>query len=178
MAAMFRDFVEHAVVRGAVAEEAQDDLPSLLVFEPQSRACGDGDASADDTVCSQVVLLQVGDMHGAAPAPAIAGLLAKELGHHPAGVVPFGDGVTMTPVRADDVILRFRGRDTAHCDRFLAEVQMQVAADVAEPVLCPGRLFEAARRQHQFIHLQDQFDLHLSLAFHGSLLFRHCLPSL
>src|SRR2546430_489061 len=48
---------------------------------------------------------EVGDVHGAAFAMAVAGTPAKELSHHQFDVCTLGDGVSVTTMGADDFVV-------------------------------------------------------------------------
>ena len=65
--------MEVAGVGGAVAEEAEHDSVAVLQLLGQRGAGGDGDVAADDAGGTQVALLHIGDVHGAAAAHAVAG---------------------------------------------------------------------------------------------------------
>ena len=70
----------HAVVVGAVAGEAAGDLAVAEVARAHGGAGGDRHAAADDGVGAEVTDAEVGDVHAAAAALAVAVLLAEELG--------------------------------------------------------------------------------------------------
>ena len=69
-----------AVGVGAVAGEAADDLAGAQVAQGHGGAGGDGHAAADDGVGAQLAGREVGDVHAAAASPAVALVLAEELG--------------------------------------------------------------------------------------------------
>ena len=96
------------------------------------------------------------DVHRTAPAMAVAGLLAEQLGHHPARVMTLRDGMAVAAVGADDVVVRLDGRDRADGDPLLAEIRVEIPADVPEAVLLDRSLFESSDRQRRLVHRLEQ----------------------
>ena len=153
-----------AVRRRPVAAEGDDHLVAAALPDRHRRAGRDREATADDAVGAQVPDGPAGDVHRAATPVAVAVLAPEQLGHHPRGIVALGDGVAMTSVRAHDVVVRLQRRDAADGDPLLAEVGVQVAADVAEAVLLDRALLEAADRQCHPVHREQPVRRHLAHA--------------
>ena len=119
-------------------------------------ADGDPEPAADDAVRAEVADRPAGDVHRAAAPAAVAGLPAEQLGHHEPRLVALGDRVAVAAMRAHDVVVGLEGRDRADGDRLLAEVRVEVAADVPEPVLLDRALLEAADRDRRLVHRLEQ----------------------
>ena len=99
-AAMFMHLVEQALAERAVAEEADRDLAGAALLGRERGAGRDPGRAADDRVRAEVAVGVVGDVHRAALAAAVAGLLAEQLGEHPADVGALGQAVAVAAVRA------------------------------------------------------------------------------
>ena len=104
-AAEVAGLVQDPLVRGAVAEEADDDRVLALQAQAVGRADGEGGRARDDRVGAEHALLDRGDVHAAAAAAAVAVLAADDLGHHPAQVEALGDAVAVAAVGARDVVV-------------------------------------------------------------------------
>ena len=78
----------------------------------------------------------------AAPPTDAAGALAIELRHGAARIAGPRQVVRVLAVGGDDVVARLRGRDRPDGDGFLADVEVQEAADLALLVGTARRLFE------------------------------------
>src|SRR4051794_18666500 len=95
-------------------------------------------------------------MHGSATAAAVPGLLPEELRHHPLRVVALRDRVPVAAMGAHDVVVGADRGDGADRDRLLTEIRMEIAADIAEPVLLDGSLLEPADRRGGLVHPTEE----------------------
>ena len=111
-----------ALVGGAVTEEGHGDVFPVLHLDGQAAAGGDGDATAHDGVSAQIALGEVGDVHRAAAALAVAGGLAHQLRQGPVQLCALGDAVAVPPVRGCDVVLVRQLSTDRGCHSFLAGV--------------------------------------------------------
>src|SRR5579863_9943763 len=75
-------FVENALAEGAITEEADGHLIAAAHLDRHSGSSCDTGASSDDGIGAQIAGVLVGDVHGAAFSPAIAGFFAEQLGKH------------------------------------------------------------------------------------------------
>ena len=145
VAARFIALVHRALAGGAVAEVRDRRLPGAAELRGQRGAAGVRDAGADDPVAAEDVEREVGDVHRAAEAPAVAGPLAEHLGHHPAQVGAGRDQVAVRAVVADEevrVAHRARGADG---DRLLADAAVR-RADDRRPALKSSAARSSKRR--------------------------------
>ena len=140
--------MEDALVVGAVAEERHDHLIAAFELDRERGADRERHGGADDAVRAQDVELQVGHVHRAAEAPAIAGLAPHELGHHAVGAGALGDAVAMAAVVARDVVVVAQMRAGADRDRLLADVAVRGALDRARLELLDHALLEGADAHH------------------------------
>ncbi len=92
-------------------------------------------------------------MHRAALALGAAGDLAVELGHEGLGVHADGDGMAVVAVGGDDVIVLAHERAGADGDGFLADVEVEEAADLAGIIDREAALLEAADAHHLAVEL-------------------------
>ncbi len=152
MAARFMRLVPHPVGRRAIAAEREHDLGATTLLDGKRGTRRDAEAAGDDAIGAQVADRPTRDVHRSAAAMAVAGLLAEQLGHHPARVMTLRDGMAVSAVGADDVVVGLDGRDRADGDALLAEVRVEVPADVPEAVLLDRSLFEASDRQRRLVH--------------------------
>ena len=117
-------------------------LPRSL--DGQRRAGAEPDAGADDAVGAEDAALDIGDVHRAAEAAAVAGLAPEQLRHHAREVGALGDAVAVAAVMADDEVLVLERRAGADGNRLLADVGMRRALDrTVQEQLC-NTLVEAA----------------------------------
>jgi len=125
-----------------------------------SAAAGDRHAAGDDAVGAQHPDGEVGDVHRAALALAIAVGAAEELGHHPVDVGALGDAVPVAPVGARDAIGRAQRGAHADGDSLLADVGMKRPVDP----LCRAQLDREHIELADQDHLPEDLDqLHLVL---------------
>ena len=75
-------FQHHAVGIGAVAGEAADHRVLFLITQPNRRAGGNRHAAADNRVRAEMPDGEIGDVHRAAAALAIAVFLAEQFANH------------------------------------------------------------------------------------------------
>ena len=73
--------------------------------------------------------IRVGNMHGAALTLAHAGLTGQDLGHHIIDADAFANGLTVTTVCAEHIVLRLQGGDSASCGSLLTNAQMGSAVN-------------------------------------------------
>ncbi len=148
--------VEEPLVLGTVPEE-RDHHPVGLPQALRQRGAGaQGQRGADDAVGAQDAQGQVGDVHGAAQAPAIAGLAAHQLGHHALQVRALGDAVAVAAVVAADVVVRAQVGAGPRGDGLLADVAVRGALHVARLEQLGRVLLEAADAVHGAVQFQQQ----------------------
>ena len=150
--------MELALGGGAVAEEADGHVALALELGGQRRPAGDRQPAADDAVGAQHPHREVGDVHGAALALAVAVGAAEQLGHHAPDVGALGDAVAVAAVGAGDAIARRQVRAHPDRDRLLAHVGMHRAVDLAGHPQLDGPLVELPDQDHRAQHL-DQLRL-------------------
>jgi hypothetical protein len=140
--------VECARCNRALAKEAGADAVLALHAVSQCQGHCHRQATADNRIAAIEAPFAVEQVHGAAAAMGTAIPLAKHLGHDGIHRYAAHQRITVLAVGRDDIVLRRQGMQRAHSDRFLADIQVKEAADVAGPVkLC--RLFlQAADAQH------------------------------
>ena len=101
--------VELALVDGAVAKEAQDDLIIAAILDGEGDAGGDAQLAADDGVAAHEIQFVAEQVHGAALAIAAPGGLAHQLGHDLLATYATGQRLTVIAVVGDDVIVLAEG---------------------------------------------------------------------
>ena len=155
--------VECALLRGAVAEEAEHDLALAADLGGPGRAGRVRDPLADDPRCPEEAAGGVDEVHRAAVAAAEPVLAAVDLGHHRLRVGAERDRVAVTAVRRQHLVVGVQRRQRAD-DRRLGPVgEVRVAADHAR-VLLEGALhplLELADAQHLREHPDEPVSVHL-----------------
>ena len=131
--------MEGAVVDRAVAEVELGDAVGALVALRVGHADPERNVAADDAVAAHEAVLDVEQVHRAALAPDQAGALAVQLGHHLARGGAEEDGVGVVAVGGDDAVTFAVLVEEAGGDRFLAAVEVEVAADLAGAEAALGR---------------------------------------
>ena len=144
--------VERSRVRCAVAEEGHRDALLTFHLRRKARAGDDRDAAGDDAVGAEHADAEIGDVHGSAFALAVAGLAPVELGHHAVEVGALGDAVAMPAMRRDDPVTAVERGTDADGDRFLTDVAVHDAVDLAGIVVGRGSFLEAADGEHLAQH--------------------------
>ena len=141
---------ERALLGGAVAEEAQHDLPLLADLRRPGRAGRMRDPGRDDARGAEEAVGDVGQVHRAADALAEAVLAAVDLGHHRLGVGPARDGVAVAAVGREELVVGPERRDRADDRRLGAVGEMRVPADHARMLQerALDALLELADPQH------------------------------
>ncbi len=119
--------VRGALVRAPVAEEDDGDLVRSAQLRRESGSDADRKRRAHDPVATEDVEREVGDVHRAAEAAAVAGSPAEQLRHHRVQVAALGDHVAVASVMADDVVVRPQHRADAHRHRLLADAAVRGA---------------------------------------------------
>jgi len=160
--------VPGALVGGAVAAEEDADGAVALVLGGEGGAHGDGGAAGDDAVGAEDAEVEVGDVHRAALAVAVAGGAAVKLGEHAAHVAALGDAVAVAAVGAGDGVGRLQLGADAGGDRLLADIEVNGAGDLRLLGQAAGRLLELADLDHRPEHVEQQ----LGVEVHPSVLLR------
>jgi hypothetical protein len=140
---------------GPVADERDAHAAGLERLGRQRRAADQRRAAADDAVGTHHALGEVGDVHGAALAPAQALLAAEDLEHHAELVAALGDAVAVAAVRAGDVVAVVQVHAKPHPGRLLAGVEVDEARDVARRELLVDGVLELPDHPHAAVGLQQ-----------------------
>ena len=156
---------ERPAVDRAVAEEAGDDrvgFPAQL--QRLRRADGDRDAAGHDAVGAQHADGEIGDVHGAALAAAVAARAAEELRHHRAGSAPLA--MAWPCPRWFDVSRSSLRRlmQTPGGDRLLADRDMQRPRDLARAVRLERGLLEGPDAHHRAIEIDQTLQIVAGIA--------------
>ena len=105
--------MERPGIRCAIAEKRHRDPALAFHLRRQAGAGDDRDPAGDDAVGAEHADAEIGDVHRAALALAIAGLPAVELGHHAVEIGALGDAMAVAAMRRDDpVALRSSAEQT------------------------------------------------------------------
>ena len=115
-----------------VAEERHADLLRTAHHATQRGPRGHVETGSHDSVHAHDALGHVGDVHGAAVAFVVAGLLKEDLGGHLVQVAALGDQVTVAAMGAGDVVVLVQRADDADGHRLLADIGVE---GTVEPVL-------------------------------------------
>ena len=146
--------VHLALVGGAVAEvgEAHAVVAAILVGEGETRRR----AARRRRRCRGRRRSRLGREHVHRPALALRAAVAApgQLGHDGLGVHADGERVAVVAISGDHLVARLKRHLHADDDRFLADVEMAEAADMAHAVELAGLFLEAADEQHAPIGLE------------------------
>jgi hypothetical protein len=146
--------VEGAGVHHRLAHEADDDLVAAAVLDGEADAGGDRHVPADDAVSAEEVRVAVEEVHRAALAARAAVDAPEELGHDRARRHAARERLPVVAIRGDDVVVVAQHGERAGGDRFLPDVQVAEAADLAERVRLAVLLLEAALQEHRVEQLR------------------------
>jgi hypothetical protein len=147
--------VEHADVRGAVAEERHRHAIEAAHAGRERRPGRDGDAGPDDPVGAEDAEVEIGHVHRAALAAAVARSPAVQLGEEPAQIGPLGQQMTVPAVRRGHVVVGAKDGAGADCGRLLADVRMDEAGDPVLGEQPHERLLGLADQDHGPVHLEQ-----------------------
>ena len=142
--------VELAVVGAAVAEEDHYHPVFFGALRGQCQPYGDRQVPGDDGITAPEVLADVGKVHRTAASLIYAGFFAVQFRHQALRIQSAHDGMPVIAIMRHDVILRAQRMNCAHGDGFLADVEMQEAADFAL-LIRSARLFFKAPDQRHFV---------------------------
>ena len=157
--------VERSLVDRAVAEEAQADLVGIAEADAVADAGGQRQVAAHDPVAAEVAAGHVVEVHAAALAAADARELPAQLGEQQAGVRSPREGVAVVAVIRDEVVIGPHHAHGPDADRFLADVEVEEAADPALDVELGAPLLEAADEQHLLVQPERFVVIHDSAFF-------------
>ena len=150
---------EGALVRGAVAEDAERRVfrPEVVAREAHPR--GEREVAPDDPVAAHEALLRVEHVHRAAAALAHAVLAAEQLGHDVVRVRPARERVAVGAVGGDQVVVVAHRAHGADDGGLLADREVQEAADLRLGVHLARALLEAADERHRLEPLAGRVGL-------------------
>src|SRR5260370_956834 len=157
-------FVQHALAERSFSEKT---YRHASVTETPSRECRAGcnaGAAAYDRVRSQVAGGRVCNVHGTALALAVPGLLAQQFGEHLIWGSAFCQTMSMTAMRAGDVVGALERLTHAHSDRLLTNVKMRQARHQRPRVKFIDLRFELADGNHLPVHPEPQLDFFRSFS--------------
>jgi len=138
---------------GPIAEETKNHPVKPLVLHCQARPYRDGNTRSDNTVGAQDAQVQVGDVHGAAPATAVSGFLAMELRSHAAQIGALCDKVAVAPVSAGDVVVHSEIVNGSRRHGLLSHIEVENS--MGEPFAegLEALLFKGADPQHHPVQI-------------------------
>ena len=147
--------MELALGDRAVAEEADRDVALAFDLRGERGARRDRQSAADDAVRAEHAHREVGDVHRAALAFAVAVDAPEQLGHHALHVRALGDAVAVAAVRAGHPIGVRQVGAHADGDGFLADIGVHGAVDLACRPQLDRELVELADQDHLAQHLDQ-----------------------
>src|ERR671917_1611431 len=111
--------------------------------------------TADDPVAAHEATLDVEEVHRAALALDDARALAVDLGHDVLGVGPQQERVGVVAVGGDDPVALLEGLQESRSHCLLADVDVEVAPDLALPEAPPARLLERPDNHHLAVEVHE-----------------------
>jgi hypothetical protein len=152
---------EAADRRCAFAEEALRDASVAAVFGREGRTGRDRHVAPDDAIAAKEVRVLVEQVHRAAEPLHEAGLLAIQLREDGPRRDTLGVGVAMLAIGRDHVVLGLERGDRADAYSFLADDEVQEAADLALRVRLGGGLLHAPDCEHLAVERTQLLDRRL-----------------
>ncbi len=146
--------MERAFVGRPVSEETDDDLAGALHHLGERSAGGDGHRPGHDPIGPEVPLGNVGDVHRAAPAPAVPGVLHQQLRHHQHRIGAVCQRMTVATMRRGDQVTVVERAAHSFGDAFLSD--RQVHRPVEQPAC--EELFEALLESSDRPHGREGFE--------------------
>ena len=145
--------VERPDVRGAVTEETDGDLPGAPHLGRPRRPGGDRQMRPDDRVGTHHPVRDAGEVHRAALPSHQAALAAEQLCHHGCHRHASSEGVVVSPVGAERVVVGAHRDAVRRGDRLLTESQVARPLHQVLQEQVVGALLEGAQPRHQPVQL-------------------------
>ena len=140
-----------SLIGSAVTEEQHHHSIAALKLGGQCCTSRNRQTGSDNTVRPQHPDAEIGDMHRAAFSLAVAGFSAIYLRHHAVKVSTFGDTVPVTPVIADNTVIRPQIGADAGSHRLLADVGVHYTGYSPASVINNHPLLKSPDGQHHLI---------------------------
>ena len=99
------DLVQQPLAESSLAEEADGDAVAAEALRGERGPGGDARRAAHDRVRAEIAVLVVGDVHRAALASAVPGLLAQQLGEHAVELGALCEAMAVAAVRRCDPVV-------------------------------------------------------------------------
>src|SRR5579859_2438218 len=135
----------------------------LFCFQPlgcQRRAGSDPRASTHNRVCSKIPRRRIRDVHGSTLAPAISRFLPQKLGKHSIRRRALRQAMSVSPVRARDIIGILQRLANPHRNRFFADVKVRQARHERACIKLIHLLFKQPNAHHLSVQPQPKFRRH------------------
>ena len=149
--------MERAGVHDRLAHEADAHLVAAAILDREADARAERHVRADDAVAAEEVQALVEHVHRAALAARAAVDAAEQLGHHRARRHAARERLPVIAIGRDDVVVGAEHRQRPGAHRFLADVEVAEAADLAQRIRLGAALLEAALQQHRVQQRPIQF---------------------
>src|SRR5208337_2467706 len=120
-------FVQHTLAERAFSEETHRHLAGTETPSRKRGSSGNAGAAAYDRIRSQVAGRRVRNVHGTAFALAVPGLLAQQFSEHSIGGGAFRQTMSMTAMRAGNVVGALKSFAYAHGDRLFTDIKVRQA---------------------------------------------------
>ena len=140
--------MDRSLVDGAIAHEDKTAALEPHVFDGVGEAGAEGGLATDDAVAAPVVLVGREIMHRATLALRAARHAAGQLGHALVHTHADHQAVAVVAVASDDMVMFTQKGDRAGGDGFLADIEVEEAANLALLVDSDAALFEMADSGH------------------------------
>ena len=147
-------FVQHALAQRSLPEEAGRHLPCAEVLRRKRGASGNPRSSADNRVRPEIPGGRIGDVHRSALSLAVAGFLAQQLGEHPGRVRALRKAVSVTTMRARDVVVPIECLAHADSHGLFPYIQVREPRHQGAGVQIVDPFLEQADRHHLPVHAQ------------------------
>ncbi len=140
--------MESAIVDGTVTEEGHGDFARFQELETVAGARGLEDRRADDSAGAHHADLGREEVHTSAAAARASRLAAEQLGHECLRGNALGQGMAVTPVRAEDDVVPAKVSTNPGRDRLLTHVGVAGAMDQTALMGSRQVLFAPTDRLH------------------------------
>ena len=140
--------MDHAFFKAPIAEENHRDLGLALKARGPSRAHSQGHCATNNGRGAHEADVQVDQVHGAAAPATATGSPAVELGEHGFEAAAFGQVVAVSPVVAEDLVIRLQRCANTNGDRLLTNAQVHRATHLLLGVALGNGLLNQPDAQH------------------------------
>ena len=123
--------MQHSLTRSPIAEKSQRHIVRSFIFLRKGKTGAGADLRTHDAMAAEEFYVNAEKVHASSFALGRTCCLTIQFGHACIGADPFGQGQPVIPVGRDKRIVGFGRRHTPCRNRFLSDIGVEEATDLA-----------------------------------------------